>query len=102
MMGRIGGVGALEILLSQGRNDFVELTFDTEQNCYVATLMVKDNDEPKENTDLDELSPCPYDREFGGNDEGYLLKELVAASGRTMVEALLQLELAYRNTIGAT
>ena len=94
-------MGALEILLTQGHNDFVELSFDAKQGCYVAALMVEDDDEPKEVDESNELSTEPYDRQFGDENEGYLLRILVAASGRTMVEALLQLELAYRNAIGA-
>jgi hypothetical protein len=39
-----------------------------------------------------------YDKEAEGT--GQVLRELVSASGGTMVEALLELEIAYRNLTG--
>ena len=72
-----GDVGALEALFSQGWDDEVRITFDPDQLRFVATL----------------VEAC----EDGGAQGS---RRLVSASGATMVEALLQLELAYRNLLG--
>ncbi len=81
-------MGLLESLMAQGRNDFVEISFDAEQGCFVAVLLVDDDDE------LDEDDESDFDADI------HSFTELVSASGQTLVEALLQLELTYRNVVG--
>lgn len=114
-------IGYLESLFMQGRGDLVEIYYDSEESCFVATLL-KDYDPGDEededaleelgddelaldeDDDIDEesLSPGSYELvEYGDDDEEpQSLRELVKASGATMVEALLQLELTYRNLLG--
>ena len=106
-------VGALEALFSQGRGDLVEITFDHAQRRFVATLLEDydpDEELEEEMTELeleldldDEAEPVAY--EIVEYDEeadrvSGRLRELVSASGATMVEALLELEIAYRNLLG--
>lgn len=104
-------VGALEALFSQGRGDLVQITFDHAQRRFVATLL-EDYDPDEEMTELeleldldddDEDEPVAYEiieyDEEAGCISGHL-RELVSASGATMVEALLELEVAYRNFLG--
>ena len=105
-------VGYLESLFMQGHGDLVEIEYDSEESCFVATLLEDydplddelDDLELDEDEDVDEenLSPDSYELvEYGEEDDGpQSLRELVKASGATMVEALLQLELVYRNLIG--
>ncbi len=111
---RADNVGALEALFSQGRGDLVEITFDHNQRRFVATLLEdydpdeEDEEQSKELLELEDgenqgLGPGAYEiieyDEEAGRVSGHL-RELVSASGATMVEALLELEIAYRNLLG--
>lgn len=102
---KASNVGALEALFSQSRGDFVEITFDHAQRRFMATLL-EDYDPDEELTELDlddDDEPVAYEiieyDEEAGRISGHL-RELVSASGATMVEALLELEIAYRNFLG--
>ncbi len=105
---RADNVGALEALFSQGRGDLVEISFDHAQGRFVATLLEDyDPDEELEEleAELDEddaLGPGTYELveyDDESDDASQHLRELVSASGATMVEALLELEIAYRNLL---
>lgn len=105
-------IGALEALFSQGRGDLVEISYDSEERRFVATLLEDHDPDEELDEELAELEPEPDDEELGpgayelveydkeADDAPKYLCELVRASGATMVEALLELEIAYRNLIG--
>ncbi len=105
-------IGALEALFSQGRGDRVEISYDSEEHRFVATLLEDCDPDEEPDEELVELEPEPDDEELGpgayelveydeeADDTPQLLRELVRASGATMVEALLELEIAYRNLLG--
>jgi hypothetical protein len=104
-------IGALEALFSQGRGDLVTIIYNSEERCFVATLL--EDYDPNEELDeeLAELEPELDDEELESDayelveydeqadDTPQHLRELVRASGQTMVEALLELEIAYRNLL---
>jgi hypothetical protein len=110
---KANNVGALEALFSQGRGDVVEITFNNDERCFVATLLEDydpDEELEEELAELEDevgeneaLGPGPYELvEYDDevDDTSQHLRELVRASGATMVEALLELEIAYRNFLG--
>lgn len=119
---RLGGkmieptMRGLEALLSLGHGDFVEVTFDHENKLFVAMLFEEydpDDDELEAELELedefgegdfeDEDEPGePVFAEYADDEDGAsYTRVLVQTTAPSLIEAIYELDRAYRNLINA-